>query len=291
MLSHNAPDGAEELFLALNRDGFIRFSLWNAGDGVNGIGLYRGPGGELWRHYTVGAFIIFKEQPVALLYRDDRFLDSSAPVPSPRLWTFDRYNPELKTPFMPSLDAFVPEDGWDIDAFRRGPDGYWYFRATRKNATQPEIRMFRTDDLQSEGERVSLGAFQNAALPEPLSAAPPLLREMLVDIFAASGCGTATVISPEFLVTRHFAEDRAKPVMHSFYSDRQDNTFFLAITPQGNAFYTETVADVRRFSLPSLPENFIYTGIGVVGNSIIASWEEQESPSIGAAGFMIITRG
>jgi len=43
-------------------------------------------------------------------------------------------------------------------------------------------------------------------------------------------------------------------------------------------------------SLPQLPEGFAYTGIGMIGNSIVASWEEQEDFSIGAAGFIAIRR-
>jgi len=41
-------------------------------------------------------------------------------------------------------------------------------------------------------------------------------------------------------------------------------------------------------ALPLLPEGFVYTGIGKVGGSLFASWEEQEDFSIGAAGFVLI---
>jgi hypothetical protein len=43
-------------------------------------------------------------------------------------------------------------------------------------------------------------------------------------------------------------------------------------------------------SLPPLPEGFVYTGIGTVGDSLFASWEEQADFSIGAAGFVAIKR-
>jgi len=39
-----------------------------------------------------------------------------------------------------------------------------------------------------------------------------------------------------------------------------------------------------------LPEGFIYTGAGRVGDSLFASWEEQEHYNVGAAGFMVIKR-
>ena len=39
--------------------------------------------------------------------------------------------------------------------------------------------------------------------------------------------------------------------------------------------------------LPALPEDFAYTGLAVLGNTLVASWEEQQLHTIGAAGFMV----
>jgi len=33
---------------------------------------------------------------------------------------------------------------------------------------------------------------------------------------------------------------------------------------------------------------FVYTGIGLAGDTVFAVWEEQEGHSIGAAGFMAL---
>jgi hypothetical protein len=282
----------DDLLMAVNHEGLIRFAPQSAGR----MGLYRYSGGDFWRQYTVGAFVLIDTQPVALLYRDDRFLDSSAPLPSPRLWTFDTSSTVLKTLALPALDIFAPEDGWDIDALRRGGDDNWYFRTYKRNGTQPEMRMFRSGDLIEEGTQVSLGAFQNTALPQPLSAAPEPLREILATVLSESGGSVAAIVSSEFQTTRSFAidpasRDRAPSIegdtIFGFFSDKPGNTFLLAAFPQGNALYAEA-STISRFSLPSLPEGFYYTGIGMVGNTIIASWEEQDEYSIGAAGFMVI---
>ncbi|MDR3192043.1 MAG: hypothetical protein LBT87_03140 [Treponema sp.] len=40
--------------------------------------------------------------------------------------------------------------------------------------------------------------------------------------------------------------------------------------------------------LPVLPEGFVYTGLAWVGDTLFASWEEQEDYNIGAAGFMAV---
>ena len=293
MLANN-----ENLMMAVNRGGFLCFAPWAGhveGQGAASTGLYYISGGEFWRQYTVGAFFLYDAQPAALLYRDDRFLDIDSPLPAPRLWTFDLYANKPRGLTLPALDLFAPEDGWDIDVLRCGGDGSWYFRAVKKMTSQPEIRMLRSGDLVEAGKPVSLSAFQNAALPEPLSAAPEPLRKMLTAAFAENGCGIATVISPEFQINRSFAANREKAAISGFFS----GGVFLATQPQGAAVYIEAssgrqtsgVSAVRQFSLPPLPAGFVYTGIGMVAGTIIASWEEQDEYSTGAAGFMVIQYG
>ena len=280
MLAHG-----EDLLMAVNRDGFICLSPREGGQAA----LYRFSGGEFWQQYTVGAFVILDEKPAALLYRDDRFFTSDAFLPSPRLWTFNLHTTALIPLALPLLDSFAPEDGWDIDALRAGGDGYWYFRALRKTGSQRDILMLRSGDPGQKGEPVSRGAFQNAALPEPLTAAPETLRDMLSAVFARSGCGIAAVVSPEFQTMRSFAVNRERAALMGFYAPGHKS--FLAIQPQGAGFYltgNEDSFDVQRISLPPLPEGFVYTGIGMIESTLIAVWEEQDGYSIGAAGFMLM---
>jgi hypothetical protein len=278
-----------DLLMAVNHEGLIRLTP----QGEGRMALYRFSGGEFWRQYTVGAFVMFGTQPAALLYLDDRFIDSGAPLPSPRLWTFDLYSNALKSLAMPALDIFAPEDGWDIDALRRGGDDQWYFRAVKKSTTQPELRMLRSSDLVREGVQVSLGAFQNTALPQPLSAAPYPLREMITDVLGISGCGVAAIVSPEFQTIRLFEADKERDTIFGFYSGNSNSqpsgASLAAIQANGSGLHITNGQSVRRFSLPSLPEGFYYTGIGLCGGTIIASWEEQDEYSIGAAGFMVLT--
>ena len=166
----------DELFMAINRDGFMKLAPYKGA--VSGIGLYCFSGGEFWRQYTVGGFVFYDEKPAALLYLDDRFLDSGFPLPQPRTWTF---NMESNTPFpvnIPALDFFPVEDGWDADTLLPGTDGFWYYRVSKRSGSRPEVRMLRTADLAQAGENASLGDFQNSAppqteLPEHLSL-PPL---------------------------------------------------------------------------------------------------------------------
>jgi hypothetical protein len=201
----------DELLMAINRDGFMKLAPYS--NTVTGLGLYRFSGNEFWRQYTVGGFVFFADNPVALLYLDTRFLDSGSPLPNPRTWTFSM---ESNTPFplaIPALELFPADEGWDADSLRSGPDGLWYYRV-RKDEPAPEVRTLRTADLAAPGEDVSLDDFQNSVLREP---------EL----------------------------------------------------PQS-------------LSLPPLPEGFVYTWVGMAGDSLFASWEEQEDYNTGAAGFMVI---
>jgi hypothetical protein len=153
-----------ELFLAVNRDGFIKFTVND--DNSGSLALYRFSG-ENFQQYTAGGFIFYDDNPAALLYLDDRFLDSGAPVPSPRTWTFSI---KSNTPFpvnIPALELFPAEDGWNIDTLRLSGDGYYYYRVINWLSEQPQIRMLRSLNLAQGGNDVSLEAFQNSASPEP----------------------------------------------------------------------------------------------------------------------------
>jgi hypothetical protein len=311
----------EDLLMAVNHSGFIRLSPQPGMSDQHpaGIGLYYVSGGEFWRRYTVGGLFLFDEKPAALLYRDDRFLDSDAPPPLPRLWTHLSATAEVPpaapptAPPVPALDAFAPEDGWNIDTLRLH-NGYWHFRAVNKTGTRPEIIMFRTNDLSQTGERIALGEFQNAARPEPLSAAPAPLREMLAAVFAKTAAdpgamGAVAVISPdpEFPAVRNFSDSRENTqTLLGFYSNKSKGTgdqglgigvqvrSLITTDSKGAGWYAWAendsggAASTGRFSLPPLPEGFVYTGIGLSGDTVFASWEEQDGYSIGAAGFMAL---
>ena len=148
------------LVMTVNRHGFLKIAP-NGGDG--GLALYSFPGGDLWRQYTVGGFVFYDDKPAAVLYLDEFFLDSAAPVPRPRAWTF---NMESNTPFpleIPALRPFPEEEDWNADTLRLGSDGLIYYRAAKRRGSRPEIRMLRTVNLALAGEEISSEVFYNSA--------------------------------------------------------------------------------------------------------------------------------
>jgi hypothetical protein len=67
--------------------------------------------------------------------------------------------------------------------------------------------------------------------------------------------------------------------------------YALLITPEGRGVYgkiRDGVPNIGEFSLPPLPEGFVYTGIGLCASVLLAPWEEREDWKVGAAGFLII---
>jgi hypothetical protein len=71
---------------------------------------------------------------------------------------------------------------------------------------------------------------------------------------------------------------------------REDDPLALAVFADGEGIIRSgSVRDLRPFSLPPLPEGFVYTGIGVIKNTLAASWEEQQEAGIGAAGFLVVS--
>ena len=153
-----------QVFMAVNRDGVLRFAPWEDGQGT---GMYRYSGGEFWKDYTVAAFFFYGDTPAALVYRDDHFIDSGAALPNPRAFAANIHSSTLAPLDIPVLNRFPPGDGWDVDALRLSPNGFWYFRAVKKEPRQGEIRYFRSPSLEQEGEPVSLSEFQSARSLKP----------------------------------------------------------------------------------------------------------------------------
>jgi hypothetical protein len=287
------------LVMAVNRDGFLEAAGGSAGE--EGAALYRSADPLRWDCYSVASLFLYEGRPAVLLCRDDFFSDSTAPLPSPRVWLAERGRRPwgLELPFFAELSA---EEGWEVDALRYGADRRWYCRGVKRNSAAPALVFLRGADLAGRGEAVTVSAFRAAARPEPTEAAPPLLRRAL-EAVGRYGGGTAAIISGEFPGPRYFAPPSGNRtaedglVLSGYYR----GGLALALLPDGRGCYAAAApagaggagdtaaAEIVPFSLPPLPERYVYTGAGLCGEALFATWEEQEGHSIGAAGFMVMT--
>jgi hypothetical protein len=279
------------LTLAVNREGFLVLLP----ESEERIGLYRIADVSYWKHYTVGSLFVFQGAPAVLLYRDTFFADPIDSPPDPQVFTPVRGASQPRGLRVPAFDT-LPQ-AWEVEGLRFAQDGYWYYRGIRREA--PQSVCMRSADLIRPGEAVSLGAWRNAALPEPLDRAPPVLRLALEATFALSGkdrLNVAAIISPDFPTARRFASQTAlssdgeEPVveLHGFYIP---GAGALVILPDGRGMVADALGleegTARQVSCPPLPEGFVYTAIAPLGDTLVAAWEEQQDWNVGSAGLML----
>ena len=174
----NYDDG---IVMAVNRDGFLKISSGFLNE--SGLALYRFSGGEFWNQYTVGGFVFYDGDPVALIYPEDRFLDTASPMRqrTSRLFPAWSFNMNSNTPFpydVPALQFFPEYDGtwslyprenpqediWIIDTLRRGEDGFFYIRGSMKRGYDQRSRMYRLNNLSRgfSADQISAETFFNS---------------------------------------------------------------------------------------------------------------------------------
>jgi hypothetical protein len=308
------------LIAGVNREGFLLSIPWEGDAGpdrkADRIALYRISDAPYWNTYSLDALFFIEDKAAALLYRDDFFVEPPETPPSPRVLTPETGNPRPAGLEVPAFAGLPTEEGWDVDNLRRGRDGFWYYRGIRRGGPEPEIVYLRTPDLMLPGEASSAGALRQALRAAPLAEAPAALRLVLERAFSLPSGNTrggqlsktAAVLSPEYSGLRYFAEnpDAAGEDMREFlayYADMEakgmdagepgtEDPYALLITPEGRGVYGKLrngVPETGEFSLPALPEGFVYTGIGLCASVLFVPWEEQEDWNVGAAGFLIIS--
>jgi hypothetical protein len=296
------------IILGINREGFLAFAPWTEGEN-GGIALYRIDNSAYWKDYSVESLFVLDAMPAALLYRDDYFIDSSLPPPSPRVWSLD-IAAGMKPLFVRAFEDLAPEDGWDIEALLQGPDDQWSYRAIRKSGGLRGIGYFRAGNLSLPGEVSTQGTMQNASRPRPQNQAPEPLRQVLEAALAVNGgasTGIAALVSPEFESLRYYAAPQALDHLREdirfypgYYLSADSHSIALVVDPEGQGFIGAArngVFALREFALPALPKGFVYTGAaffvlpsppgGGVSVAALGIWEEQEGWNVGAAGFVL----
>ena len=290
------------LVMAVNRYGFVILGPGHGAvsDTVSGAAfrpgaamLYRVSANGLWDPYTAESFFTWTDKPVVLLYRNVFFADSAAPSPRPQVYALDRQSPVPLGVTVPALENRSPSR--EAEVVRRGAGGFWYYRVKEKGVERNKLSYFRTADLGEEGLEISPGEWRNSDRPEAAENAPSPLAAVLERAAAELG-GNPVIraISPHFdsprlycsAATAAAADGEMSPLLHGFYDEKNG---FLAISGGGRGFYSAgTGQDIQSFSLPALPEDFVYSGAALLSSVLTLTWEEQQEAGVGAAGFMVI---
>jgi len=109
------------------------------------------------------------------------------------------------------------------------------------------------------------------------------------------------VTAPEFEGVRYFAgqpshggDAEETRELYAYYHGPTDSGTprALVIAPDGKGYYGEYrdgLPWLELIVLPPLPAGFTYTGAGLLGDTVLGTWEEQDAWNVGAAGFVLIT--
>jgi len=295
------------IVMAVNRDGFLIFGPAGESPDATELLLCRSAADDLWDPYTTESFFFWEGMPAVLLYRNDFFGELTAPTPDPQVYTLDFFSPVPVGAFVPALEIFPSGGSWETELLRRGPDGLWYYRMKEKAQGRHTTAYFRTADLNVEGKKISLGEWMNSDRGEAPENIPRNLAFLLESVFKFFP-GTKSqlkAVSPDFEGQRVFTigstngisdgiSDGASAIAENTtllyaYCQNAPESLALAILPGGTGFtLTGDEREAVPFSLPVMPQGFVYTGVAVLGNVLIASWEEQREAGVGAAGFIVM---
>ena len=153
----------DELVMVINRGGFLKIAQKeNVDADRHELAVYNFSS-EIFRQYTTGGFFVYNDNPAALLYLDDRFMETTLPKPRPQIWSFNMESNNLFSIEIPVFKFFPEEDGWSFDAIRKGNDGLFYYRAAKRNESSASVKMFRTENLTQQGAEISIDVFYNSA--------------------------------------------------------------------------------------------------------------------------------
>jgi hypothetical protein len=286
----------QNLVMAINRTGFL---VAAPGSDQSSVILYLAEDFANWDPYSIASVFLYGERPAVLLYRDDFFAAPADSAPEHQVLILREDLPRPAGIRIPAL-GFSPQDGWETNALRQGPDGFWYYRLSQPGESRPGIAHYRTRDLSLSGERISQGEYRNSSRPETDLNKFPLISRLIAELTSAaiqenkSGIPVLQMISPDFSGPRLFSASsnigEDSELFFGYYRNESapvSGSVIFAVSANGRGIGIKNDVSFS-FALPALPAGFVYTGIGLVGNTLIASWEEQEEFAIGAAGIMVI---
>ncbi|WP_304223420.1 hypothetical protein [Gracilinema caldarium] len=214
----------------------------------------------------------------------------------------------------------------NVEALTRSSDGRWYMKVAQSNATaraatadsvspgtasaslvspaaasagsESSKFYYAAPALNKEATRISRGDYQNALYPQPFGNMPRAVQTLMrafsdsqrkkhypvLQLLKKDSYGLETFVAdPETKNTVPLSGGETEIVKFLGYADSEKA---LVILPDGRGVIRRS--KIEAFELPSLPEGFAYTGVVLINRWLIASWEEQESFAVGAAGFLVL---
>lgn len=284
----------DRLIFAVNRLGFLAIIPWDD----SRLGLYPVFDKAYWSRYSIASLFCFDETPSVLLYRNDFFSSEGFPLPETPVMGLVKGNTSPIRARIPAFADFSASKGWDIEALNRGKNGIWHFIAAQKSSDLHEKLYYTCESLDSSPVSISMGDYWLAMEPESLSNAPFLQQntaKAAINRRQENSSFLIEAITPNSEYKFHYSYNSGgESDMVSLLLYANDDKAF-AVFPDGNGAFGKKNADnsieIESYTLPQLPQNYFYTGIALADNTIIASWEEQQSYGVGAAGMVLLNVG
>lgn len=259
---------------------------------------------------TTGSLFLDEGNPVFHVYRNAVFNKDSAAheVAMPFI---AEYNLETDI-FYPVLyrDDFGMSDTQEVTSITASNnDLYLSIKDSGKKTSfgyyQVAIPSTYTDTASTahvrtiDGTPVSQEKFQEASDPLSFQLAPTRLKELLAAIPS----------SVRFSMTYQITGNQNTPAvyLHGFTAETADSfipeayamaggSWIAALFPDGTVYFQGSLPDQYMvadgkpvcFSMPDLPNGFIWTSFAITGNLMIAGWEETGVYKTGAAGFITV---
>ncbi len=279
------------LVMAVNRLGFLVFIPWDN----NRLGMYSVSDKNDWSPHSIASFFLFDQKPSALLYRNDFFSNNEdISLPETPVRALIKGNTQPITAEIPAFKDFPSLNGWDIEALDQGKDGAWYFIVVQKSSDIYGKFYYKAESLDEQPSPISMGDYWLALEPESVRNAPLLLRETSEKAIGSRSENHSYLIEKLSLNSEyetHYSSHSGEGDIVSLFVFSDDNTA-LAVFSDGSGAAGKKNADdsieTFLYALPELPADFFYTGIALADDTIMASWEEQRSYGVGAAGFVLV---
>ncbi|TCW62344.1 hypothetical protein C5O22_01075 [Treponema sp. J25] len=325
-LSHK-KDAQEVLFCPLNTWGIILFQQEVQGDRLWIFPLplsFESKTGP----FTIGPLFPLYGHMAFSVYRDIFFQElSSSPLPS-TLWYYDEVGSEFQPLSLEGLVPNMQEfpSSCEIESVSPGNDGRWYVRALAPNASNTAGTLSRgtTASSQNKGDTeknpqaspigrlyfsleqpgkgrahpVSVGVYYEKTRPHNSDQLSPLLRQVVQALpYRPKGILRLFRETPRSSGSYYLAvSETSLDEADTYYWGYEGANRAIIIDSQGRGAMglmgkEKNLASsfvVKEITLPPLPSSFVYTGVGLLKNWILASWEEQDAYLVGAAGILLL---
>ena len=192
--------------------------------------------------------------------------------------------------------VFGQEEAVDAVLYRVSGGGLWepytaesfFIWEDRPTVLLYQNEFFAVPSGQTLGSQVF---FLDTSSPWPLAASIPVLQDLAPDWDAEllrrgrDGLWYYRMRERNRGDLEYYRSHEPMGTLQLVSVDAWRNSF----NPGGRELYSAGIEPAdRQLPLPPLPEGFSYTGLALLGNILVASWEEQQQAGIGAAGFMLV---